>query len=62
MAIAIFIMIAMWIGVRCAVTSEVIKLFLTGLPALLGGTCLGMKLYGRLNEATFRPALDLTSL
>lgn len=55
-------MSALWIGVRGAVTSEVIKLFLTGLPALLGGTCLGMKLYGRLNEAALSPALDLTSL
>jgi uncharacterized membrane protein YfcA len=53
-AVAIFVMGALWIGVRGALTLEVIKLFLIGLPALLGGTWLGMKLYGRLEEATFR--------
>jgi len=53
-AVAIFVMSALWIGVRGALTLEVIKLFLIGLPALLGGTWLGMKLYGRLDEATFR--------
>ena len=31
-----------------------IKLFLIGLPALFAGTWLGMKLFGRLDEATFR--------
>lgn len=53
-AVAIFVMGGLWIGVRGALTLEVIKLFLIGLPALLGGTWLGMKLYGRLEEATFR--------
>jgi uncharacterized protein len=53
-AVAIFAMTALWIGVRGALTLEVITLFLIGLPALLGGTWLGMKLYGRLDEATFR--------
>jgi uncharacterized membrane protein YfcA len=53
-AVAIFVMSALWIGVRGALTSELIKLFLIGLPAVLGGTWLGMKLYGRLDEATFR--------
>src|SRR5262245_50539352 len=53
-AVAIFAMSALWIGVRGAVTPEAIKLFLTGLPALFAGTWLGLKLYGRLNEATFR--------
>jgi uncharacterized membrane protein YfcA len=53
-AVAIFAMSAMWIGVRGAVTPEVIKLFLIGLPALFAGTWLGMKLYGRLDEAAFR--------
>jgi uncharacterized protein len=53
-AVAIFAMSALWIGIRGAVTVEVIKLFLIGLPALLAGTSLGLKLYGRLDEATFR--------
>ena len=53
-AVAIFAMSAFWIGVRGAVTPEVIKLFLIGLPALFAGTWLGMKLYGRLDETAFR--------
>ena len=44
----------LWIGARGAITPEVIKLFLIGLPALFVGTWLGMKLFGRLDEATFR--------
>jgi uncharacterized membrane protein YfcA len=53
-AVAIFAMTAIWIGAKGAVTPETIKLFLFGLPALLAGTWLGMKLYGRLDEAKFR--------
>ena len=51
---AIFVMSALWIGARGAITPEVIKLFLIGLPALYAGTWLGLKLFGRLDEATFR--------
>jgi uncharacterized membrane protein YfcA len=36
------------------VSAATIRLFLFGLPALLAGTWLGMKLYGRLDETTFR--------
>jgi uncharacterized membrane protein YfcA len=53
-AVAIFAMSALWLGVRGAVSPDTIRLFLFGLPALLAGTWLGMKLYGRLNEAAFR--------
>jgi uncharacterized membrane protein YfcA len=53
-AVAIFLMSALWIGAKGAITMETIKLFLIGLPALLAGTWLGLKLFGRLNEATFR--------
>jgi uncharacterized membrane protein YfcA len=53
-AIAIFVMSALWIGAKGAITPDVIKLFLIGLPALFAGTWLGMKLFGRLDEATFR--------
>jgi uncharacterized membrane protein YfcA len=53
-AVAIFVMSALWIGARGTITPEVIKLFLIGLPALFAGTWLGMKLFGRLDEATFR--------
>ena len=53
-AVAIFLMSALWIGARGAITAGIIKLFLIGLPALFAGTWLGLKLFGRLNEAAFR--------
>jgi uncharacterized membrane protein YfcA len=53
-AVATFVMTAIWIGAKGAITTETIRLFLFGLPALLAGTWLGMKLYGRLDEAKFR--------
>jgi uncharacterized protein len=53
-AVAIFLMSALWLGAKGAVTGETIKLFILGLPALFAGMWAGMKLYGRLNEATFR--------
>jgi uncharacterized membrane protein YfcA len=31
-----------------------VRLFVTGLPALVAGTLLGWALYGRLDELTFR--------
>src|ERR1700732_3257799 len=53
-AVAIFLMSALWIGAQGAVTPEIAKLFLIGLPALFAGTWLGLKLFGRLDEASFR--------
>jgi uncharacterized membrane protein YfcA len=53
-AVAIFLMSAIWLGARGAVTADTIKLFVIGLPVLIAGTWLGLKLYGRLDEATFR--------
>jgi uncharacterized membrane protein YfcA len=53
-AVAIFAMSAGWLGVRGAVSADTIRLFLFGLPVLLAGTWLGMKLYGRLDETAFR--------
>src|SRR5258708_7305088 len=37
-----------------AAPADTVKLFLLGLPMLLAGTWVGMKLYGRLDEAAFR--------
>jgi uncharacterized membrane protein YfcA len=53
-AVAIFLMSALWIGARGAITADTIKLFVMGLPALFAGTWLGLKLFGRLDEAAFR--------
>jgi uncharacterized protein len=53
-AVAIFLMSALWIGARGAITPDIVQLFLIGLPALLAGTWLGFKLFGLLDEAAFR--------
>jgi uncharacterized protein len=53
-AVAIFAMSAIWLGVEGAVSTDIVRLFLSGLPALLLGSWLGLKLYGRLDEAAFR--------
>jgi uncharacterized protein len=47
-------MSALWLGAKGTITPETIKLFLIGLPFLFAGTWLGLKLFGRLNEAAFR--------
>ncbi len=53
-AVAIFLMSALWLGAKGAVTPDTVKLFAVGLPALIAGTWLGLKLYGRLDEGSFR--------
>jgi uncharacterized membrane protein YfcA len=53
-AVAIFLMSALWIGAKGAITADTLQLFLVGLPALFAGTWLGLRLYGRLDEASFR--------
>src|SRR5207249_3113292 len=42
------------LGASGAFAADTVKLFLLGLPMLLAGTWVGMKLYGRLDEASFR--------
>jgi len=51
---AIFAMTLLWFGGRGMIKSDVLQLFLIGLPAALLGTWLGLKLYGILDEARFR--------
>jgi uncharacterized protein len=53
-AVSVFLMSAFWLGAKGTITPETIKLFVIGLPFLIGGTWLGLKLFGRLNEASFR--------
>jgi uncharacterized protein len=52
--IAIFIMTLLWFGGTGIVTAATLRWFWIGLPAALIGTWLGLKLYGRLDEASFR--------
>jgi hypothetical protein len=53
-AVAIFLMTAIWLGVKGAVTAETASYFLIGLPFVIAGTWLGLKLFGRIDEAMFR--------
>jgi uncharacterized membrane protein YfcA len=52
--VSIFAMSAAWIGATTEFSIDTAKLFLLGLPILFAGTWLGLKLYGRLDEAGFR--------
>jgi len=52
--VAIFAMSAFWLGARGAISTDIIWLFVIGLPVVLAGTWFGLKLYGKLGEAGFR--------
>jgi uncharacterized membrane protein YfcA len=60
--VAIFAMSALWLGGSGTVSADTVKLFLVGLPALLAGTWLGLRLYGKLDEAGFRKVVLLLLL
>jgi uncharacterized membrane protein YfcA len=45
---------AISLSITGAVTTDIVNLYLLGLPALLGGLWLGFKLYGKLDDAAFR--------
>jgi uncharacterized membrane protein YfcA len=53
-AVVTFAMTAVWLGTAGLVTSRTVWLFVVGLPAVLAGTWIGLKLYGRLDEPLFR--------
>src|SRR5229473_2212713 len=52
--VSVFAMSAVVLGASGSVDAETIRLFAIGLPILLAGTWLGLRLYGRLDEAGFR--------
>jgi uncharacterized membrane protein YfcA len=53
-AVAVFLMSAIWLGAKGTVTVETAKLFVMGLPCVVAGTWLGLKMFGRIDETTFR--------
>jgi len=53
-AVAIFLMSGLWLGARGAVTADTMKFFVMGLPCVFAGTWLGLRLFGRIDEAMFR--------
>jgi hypothetical protein len=55
--VAIFAMSAFWLGLNGAVSTDTAWLFAIGLPVLLAGTWLGLRLYGKLDDAGFRKVI-----
>jgi uncharacterized membrane protein YfcA len=53
-AVGVFLMSAVWLGAKGAVSWDAAWLFVIGLPALACGLWLGLRLYGRLDEQAFR--------
>jgi uncharacterized protein len=53
-AVVVFAMTALMLGAKGSLTLETAKLFALGVPFLFAGTWLGLKLFGRIEEATFR--------
>jgi uncharacterized membrane protein YfcA len=47
-------MTGIWLGGTGLVDFETLQLFVIGLPLLLAGTWVGLRLYARLDEAGFR--------
>jgi uncharacterized membrane protein YfcA len=52
--VAVFLMTGVWLGGTGLVDAETLRLFVIGLPLLLAGTWVGLRLYARLDEASFR--------
>ena len=52
--VATFALSAAWLGGQGSISREVVPLFFAALPVLLVGTWLGLKFYGKLDEAQFR--------
>jgi uncharacterized protein len=52
--VGLFMMMLVWFGASQMVTKDTLQLLMIGLPAVLLGTWLGLKLYGKLDEMTFR--------
>jgi uncharacterized membrane protein YfcA len=53
-AVAAFLAAALWLGGSGSIEAETVRLFAIGLPALLIGNWLGLRAYGKLDEAGFR--------
>jgi uncharacterized membrane protein YfcA len=53
-SVALLLMCWLVLGATGAITPDTVKLFLIGLPVLFAGTWTGLRLYGRLDDATFR--------
>jgi uncharacterized membrane protein YfcA len=61
-AVALVVMSAVALAATGTIGRHTVELFLIGLPALAAGTWAGFKLYGRIDEATFRKIVLLLLL
>ncbi len=52
--LASFVLTALSLTINGTVTADLMRIYLYGLPALAAGLWAGLKLYGHLDEATFR--------
>lgn len=52
--VVIFLVTVVWLGGRGSIAAETAWLILLGLPAVLLGVWAGMRVYGQLNERSFR--------
>ena len=52
--VAVFLMTGFWLGGTGLIGADTLRLFVIGLPVLLAGTWIGLRLYARLDEAGFR--------
>ena len=52
--VAVFLMTGVWLGGTGLVDAETLRLFVIGLPMLLVGTWMGLRLYARLDKSGFR--------
>lgn len=55
--LAAIVVTAISLGFTSAITVDVVKLYVLGLPAMLAGLWLGFKLYGKLNDVAFRKVI-----
>jgi len=55
---AAFVIISMSLGIAGAVTADTLKLYALGVPFLLTGLWAGFKLYGKIDDETFRKAVS----
>ena len=60
--LAAMAVIALTLGAAGAITTDTLKLYVLGLPALLAGLWLGFRCYGKLDDATFRKIVLLLLL
>jgi uncharacterized membrane protein YfcA len=55
--LAAIVMNVISLGIAGAITTDTLRLYLLGLPAMVAGLWVGFKLYGKLNDAAFRKVI-----